>query len=60
MSTFWTLTCLAGVWGFVLCTIGLILTGFPARNVFDAKRALKWGAALVVCFVVWVVGMAQA
>jgi hypothetical protein len=52
--------CLAGVWGFVLCTVGLILNGFPARGVFDARRSLKWGAALLICFVSWMVGMANA
>jgi len=60
MATFWTLTCLAGVWGFVICTIGLILKGFPARGVFDARSSLGWGAALLVSFIVWLAGMANA
>jgi hypothetical protein len=60
MKTFWTLTCLAGIWGFLIAAIGLILNGFPARDVFDARKAAKWGAALLVCFVAWVLGMANA
>ena len=60
MSTVWTLICLAGLWGFLACTMGLILKCFPARDVFDGKSALKWGAALVLCFVFWVIGMANA
>ena len=60
MATFWTLACLAGLWGFVLCTIGLILQGFPARGVFERGSSCRWGAALVVCFIVWMIGMANA
>lgn len=60
MAQLWTLACLAGLWGFVLSTVGLILNGFPARGVFDARRSLKWGAAVLVSFLVWVLGMAQA
>ena len=33
MSLPWSTVCLAGVWGFVACTVGLILQGFPARGV---------------------------
>ena len=60
MATMWTLVCLAGVWGFVLCTIGLILKGFPARGCFDRLSALKWGAGVVACFILWTVGMSYA
>ena len=60
MATFWTLACLAGIWGFLLSVVGFILNAFPARDVFDAQKGLKWGAALLICFVVWVLGMAHA
>jgi len=60
MALFWTMLCLAGAWGFVLCTVGFILHGFPARGAFDARRSLKWGVALLICFVSWMVGMAHA
>lgn len=60
IATFWTALCLAGLWGFVGCTFGFILQGFPARGVFDRKSALKWGAALLACFILWVAGMANA
>jgi hypothetical protein len=60
MSTIWSIVCLAGLWGFVLATLGLIKNGFPARGVFDRDCSLKWGAAVVVCFVLWLVGMAHA
>lgn len=60
MSAFWSITCLAGLWGFVLCTTGFIITGFPARGVFRRGASLKWGAALVLSFIAWIFGMANA
>jgi len=60
MSTFWTITCLAGLWGFVLCTAGFILKSFPARGIFNRAAAVKWGSALVFCFITWMIGMANA
>ena len=60
MGMLWTAICLAGLWGFVLCTIGLILKGFPARGAFDRRHSLAWGVGVVFCFIVWIVGMANA
>lgn len=60
MATAWTLICLAGLWGFLFCTLGLILKGFPARGVFDRSSSLKWGTALLFCFIAWIIGMANA
>jgi hypothetical protein len=60
MSQPWTLICLVGLWGFVFSTVGFILKGFPARGIFDGRRSLPWGVALLLCFIVWMVGMAHA
>ena len=60
MSTSWTITCLAGLCGFVLCTVGFILKSFPARDIFNRAAAVKWGSALVICFIIWMIGMANA
>ena len=60
MSLPWSILCLSGVWGFVLSTVGLILQGFPARGVFVARPCLRWGGALLVSFLCWMVGMANA
>lgn len=60
MATLWSMICLAGVWGFVLCTVGLILKGFPARGGFDRSGSLKWGAAVLFFFIAWIIGMANA
>ena len=59
-KTVWTIVCLAGLWGFLLCTLGFILQGFPARGVFARSSSLKWGSALLVCFIAWMIGMANA
>ena len=60
MATLWSFICLAGLWGFVLCTTGLILKGFPARGVFDRGVSVRWGAGLLFCFIAWIIGMANA
>ncbi len=60
MAAFWTLVCLAGLWGFLLGTVGFILNGFPARGVFERAGSLKWGALVIICFVAWMIGMAKA
>lgn len=59
-DTLWSIICVAGLWGFVACTILLILKAFPARDSFDRSAALKWGAGVLICFLAWVVGMTQA
>lgn len=56
----WSAVCLAGVWGFVFCTVMLILKGFTARGCFERAGALRWGAALLVCFTIWIIGMTKA
>jgi hypothetical protein len=60
MNEPWSVVCVVGLWGFVLSTVGLILQGFPARGVLAVRPCLRWGSALLVCFLCWVVGMAHA
>jgi hypothetical protein len=60
MSLPWSMVCLAGLWGFLLSTVCCILQGFPARGVLAARPCLRWGAALLFCFLLWMVGMANA
>jgi hypothetical protein len=60
MSLSWSMLCLAGLWGFVAAMIGFILKSFPARGIFVARAGLGWGAAALVCFALWIVGMANA
>ena len=56
----WSVVTLIGLWGWVACAVGLCLTAFPARGGFAGRRGLVWGGALLVLFVVWMVGMANA
>ena len=60
MNLLWSMVCLVGLWGVVLSTAGLILQGFPARGVFAVRPSLRWGTALLICFICWLVGMANA
>ena len=60
LSLPWSMVCLFGLWGFVISTVGLIHKGFPARGVLARGASLKWGAALLFCFALWLLGMANA
>lgn len=59
-STFWSVLCVAGLWGGVFCTVFLILQAFPARDRFDGRPAVRWGVAGLLCFVIWIIGMTRA
>lgn len=59
-DTFWSIVTLIGVWGLVACTILLILKAFPSRDGFDKASALRWGGGVVLCFIVWMIGMTRA
>ena len=56
----WGVVSQVGFWGWVSCSVGLILRSFPRRETFLASRGLAWGTGLVLFFVVWVVGMLKA
>lgn len=56
----WSIVCLAGLWGFVACTVLLILKGFPARDRFDRSSALRWGGGGLLALAVWIAGMTLA
>jgi hypothetical protein len=60
MSTLWSMLALAGVWGFVGCTTGFILQAFPARDRFQRGQGVIWGSLLLLFFLAWMVGMANA
>lgn len=60
MNSAWSMLCLVGIWGFVAAMVGLILSAFPARGVFASRLGLRWGTAALCCFVLWLIGMANA
>lgn len=60
MNTPWAVVVLAGFLGWIGCTIGFIFGAFEKQGRFNNKRALKWGALVVVCYALWIVGMMNA
>jgi hypothetical protein len=56
----WALVTIAGFWGWVFCTVGFILKVFPRQKQFVSRAALQWGAAIVLFFCLWFVGMLNA
>ena len=57
MNTAWSIVAQAGFWGWLLGTVGFILTVFPQRGSFRGASAFRWGIPLLLFYVVWVVGM---
>lgn len=60
MNTPWAILVLVGFLGWIGCTIGFIFGAFEKQGRFNNKRALKWGALVVVCYALWIVGMMNA
>lgn len=56
----WAFLVVVGFWGWVLCTVGLIIKGFPQRDVFARKTARWWGSAVIFFYSLWVMGMMNA
>jgi hypothetical protein len=59
-SELWSLLVVIGFWGWVLCTVGLILRSFPRQQQIIAARAARWGAGVVLFFFIWISGMLNA
>lgn len=56
----WGFFVVIGFWGWVLCTVGFIVRGFPCRDVFSGGTARWWGSAVIVFYCIWVMGMMNA
>jgi hypothetical protein len=56
----WALICEIGLWGWIAATAGLILQAFPSRDTFRKRPAALWGGCLLLCYVLWCVGMLKA
>ena len=46
--------------GWIGCTMGFIFGAYEKDDRFNNKKALKWGAAVVVFYALWVLGMVYA
>lgn len=56
----WSVILIAGLIGWLFSCIMLMLKAFPRKDVFVASSGIRWGAAVVVSFFIWVVGMLNA
>jgi len=56
----WTIALLLGFFGWVACAALFFWRGFTKAGVLVPRPALRWGAGVVLCFALWVVGMTQA
>lgn len=56
----WALLCLIGLWGWILATVVFIFKAFSGNGVFQGRSALPYGGAIVVFYVVWLMGMFNA
>ncbi len=56
----WGVVSQLGLWGWIGCVVGLILSSFPQRESFLPAKARLWGTGFVLLFAAWVVGMIKA
>jgi len=57
---FWSIMCEVGFVGWIACTVGFIFFVFTGDRGFRVKRALVWGALIIIFYAVWIVGMLRA
>jgi len=56
----WSLILIAGLSGWIGSGIMLIWRAFPERGVYNSDAGVRWGAAFLISWVVWVAGMLRA
>ena len=56
----WSIISLAGLAGWIVCTLFLIFRAFPERGQFLVHPAMKWGGGLIVSYTIWIIGMLNA
>lgn len=56
----WSIFLLLGLSGWITSSIMFMFRAFPERDVFNATSGMRWGGAVVVSFVVWVIGLLNA
>ena len=60
MNTPWAILVVISFLGWIGCTVGFIFGAFEKEGGFNNAKALRWGAAVVVFYALWVVGMVYA
>jgi hypothetical protein len=53
----WSVILIAGLTGWLFSSIMLMLKAFPHKDVFIVSSGIRWGAASVISFFIWVIGM---
>jgi hypothetical protein len=56
----WSVILIAGLTGWILFSIMLMLKAFPVKDVFVSSAGIRWGIPAVISFFVWIVGMLNA
>lgn len=56
----WSVILIAGLIGWIFSCIMLLMKAFPRKDVFVASAGIRWGAAGVISFFIWVIGMLNA
>lgn len=56
----WSVVLIAGLAGWLLSSIMLIMRAFPVKDVFVVSAAVRWGTASVISFFIWIAGLLNA
>lgn len=56
----WSAVTLIGLFGWISFMLVLLVKAFPGRGVFEARPACIWGAAVLISYGIWIVGMLNA
>jgi hypothetical protein len=56
----WSVILIAGLVGWLFSTIMLMLKAFPRKDVFVVSSGIRWGAAGVISFFIWIIGLLNA
>jgi len=56
----WSIVLLIGAAGWIASSIFFMFKAFPERDIFNSASGMRWGGAVIVSFVVWIIGMLNA
>lgn len=56
----WSVILLSGVISWIISSIMFMLRAFPKKDEFAVKAGIRWGAASLVSFSVWILGLLNA
>jgi hypothetical protein len=56
----WSIITLIGLSGWIFSAMMFLFRAFPGRGLFEAREARVWGAAVLLSYGIWIVGMLNA